>query len=73
MKPLQNFKQFSGIISKLDHFVDLKIETLHFTPIHKTSGRDMGYDVIDFYSINPVLGTMDDFNELIKEMKKRSK
>ncbi|XP_065215270.1 maltase A1-like [Planococcus citri] len=60
-----------GITSKLDHFVDLGIETIHLTPMYKTTLKDMGYDVSDYYAIEPKLGTMDDFDELVREMKKR--
>ena len=57
----------------MDHFVDLGIETIHMTPNFKTSGMDMGYDITDFYEIEPKLGTMEDFDELISEMKKRGR
>ena len=63
----------TGIVSKLDHFVDLKIETIHLTPIYETSSLDMGYDITDYYEIDSRLGSMEDFDELVKEMKKRSK
>lgn len=57
----------------LDHFVDLKIETLWISPFFKSPMLDMGYDVSDYLQIDPVFGTMADFDELLRETKKRGK
>jgi len=62
----------SGIIQKLDHFVDLGIDILWIGPIFKSPMDDLGYDVEDYKMIDPVFGTMDDFTQLISEMNKRS-
>jgi len=61
-----------GIIQKLDYFVELGVETLWIGPLFKSPMTDMGYDVEDYRTIDPIFGTMDDFDELIVEMNKRS-
>ncbi|XP_065222590.1 maltase 2-like [Planococcus citri] len=60
-----------GITNELDHFVDLGIETLYLTPIFLSPMIDSGYDISNFTEIDPMFGTMDDFNELMSEMKRR--
>ena len=57
----------------MDHFANLDIETIHLTPMFETTARDMGYDITDYYKVDSRLGTMDDFDELVREMNKRSK
>lgn len=60
-----------GIISKLDYLSDLGIKGLWLSPIFKSPMKDNGYDISDYYDINPEMGTMDDLKELIKESHKR--
>lgn len=60
-----------GIISKLDYLKDLGIKIVWLSPIYKSPMFDMGYDISDYRSINPMFGTMEDFEELIKEAEKR--
>ena len=55
-----------GIIEKLDYLKDLGIDCLWLCPIYKTPNDDNGYDISDYYSINPELGTMEDFDNLLK-------
>jgi len=52
--------------------VYIGVETLWIGPIFKSPMDDMGYDVEDYYMIDPIFGTMDDFTKLISEMNKRS-
>ena len=60
-----------GIISKLDYLRDLGINLLWICPIFKSPMVDNGYDVSDYYEINPRFGTMDDFKRLIQEAHNR--
>lgn len=55
------FVTLSGITQKLDHFVDLGIETLWVGPFFKSSMDDAGYDVEEFFVIDSMSGTMDGF------------
>ncbi|KAE9542569.1 hypothetical protein AGLY_002480 [Aphis glycines] len=61
-----------GITHKLDHFVDLGIETLWVGPFFKSPMDDMRYDVEDFYMIDSLFGMMSDLEKLIFEMNKRN-
>lgn len=60
-----------GIISKLDYLKSLGIGIIWLSPIYSSPMDDMGYDISDYKNINPRFGTMDDFDELIKEAHKR--
>lgn len=60
-----------GIISKLDYLKDLGIGIIWLSPIYASPMDDMGYDISDYKKINPLFGTMEDFDLLIKEAKKK--
>lgn len=60
-----------GIISKLDYLKDLGVDILWLSPIYKSPLADQGYDIADYYSIDPRFGTMEDMEKLIGEAKKR--
>eukprot|EP00095_Tigriopus_kingsejongensis_P002649 maker-scaffold441_size170131-snap-gene-0.35 protein:Tk02649 transcript:maker-scaffold441_size170131-snap-gene-0.35-mRNA-1 annotation:"hypothetical protein LOTGIDRAFT_141370" len=54
-----------GIESQLDYLADLGVETLWLSPIYKSPMKDFGYDISDFRAIDPVFGTMADFDSLL--------
>ena len=60
-----------GITEKLDYLQDLGIDILWLSPIYKSPFIDQGYDISDYYAIEPIFGTMEDMEELIAEGKKR--
>ncbi len=60
-----------GIISKLDYLQDLGIELIWLSPIYCSPLADQGYDISDYYNIDPRFGTMEDMDTLISEGKKR--
>jgi maltose alpha-D-glucosyltransferase/alpha-amylase len=60
-----------GLISRLDYLARLGITCLWLNPIHSSPHRDNGYDVSDYYGIDPRLGTLGDFTELAVEAKQR--
>ncbi len=60
-----------GIISKLDYLKELGVEIVWLSPIYCSPLADQGYDISDYYNIDPRFGTMDDMDELIAEAKKR--
>ena len=60
-----------GIISKLDYIRDLGADAIWFSPLYVSPCRDYGYDVADYKAIDPKFGTMQDFDRLMEECRKR--
>ena len=60
-----------GIIEKLDYIKKLGANVIWLCPIYKSPMIDNGYDIEDYYQIDPVFGTMEDFDNLIDEAGKR--
>lgn len=60
-----------GIISKLDYLKELGIDIIWLSPIYKSPFVDQGYDISDYYSIAEEFGTMEEFDGLLAEAKKR--
>lgn len=61
-----------GIINKLDYLKELGIDIIWLSPIYCSPMVDQGYDISDYYNIDPSFGTMDDMETLLKETKKRN-
>ena len=60
-----------GIASKLDYLKDLGVDCLWITPFFPSPQNDNGYDVSDYCAIEPIFGTMDDFENLSREAEMR--
>jgi alpha-glucosidase len=56
-----------GIESRLDHLVDLGVDALWLSPIYPSPLADFGYDVSDYSAVDPVFGTLDDFDRLLEQ------
>jgi maltose alpha-D-glucosyltransferase/alpha-amylase len=60
-----------GLISRLDHLARLGVTCLWLNPVHPSPRRDGGYDVADFYNVDPRFGTLGDFAELVHQASDR--
>ncbi|GAA1841840.1 alpha-amylase family protein [Asanoa iriomotensis] len=60
-----------GLIGRLDYLARLGVTCLWLHPIHPTPGHDDGYDATDFYGIDPRIGTLGDFAELLHQAEDR--
>ncbi len=60
-----------GIISKLDYLKELGVDIIWLSPIYKSPFVDQGYDIADYYAIAEEFGTMEEFDELLSEARKR--
>ena len=60
-----------GITSKLDYLKDLGVDAIWITPCFPSPQVDFGYDVSDYEDIDPMYGTLADFDNLVSEAKKR--
>ncbi|MDE5908633.1 MAG: alpha-glucosidase [Lachnospiraceae bacterium] len=61
-----------GIISNLDYLENLGIDAIWLSPVCKSPQDDNGYDISDYQDIDPMFGTLEDMEELIKEAGKRN-
>jgi maltose alpha-D-glucosyltransferase/alpha-amylase len=61
----------AGLTSKLDYLESLGVDVLWLTPTQPSPWRDDGYDITDYYGIDPRLGTSGDFVELVHEASAR--
>jgi alpha-glucosidase len=61
----------NGIRQRLDYLVDLGIDAVWISPIYPSPMADFGYDVADYCGINPIFGTMQDFDSLLEEVHRR--
>ena len=60
-----------GIISHLDHLQSLSVDAVWMSPCFRSPQRDHGYDVSDYFDIDPMFGTLADLDELIVEARRR--
>ena len=61
----------AGILSKLDYLKSLGVDILWLSPIYRSPFADQGYDISDYYAIAEQFGTMEQFDELLAQAKKR--
>ena len=61
-----------GVIEKLDYLKELGIDIIWLSPIYQSPFVDQGYDISDYYEIDKTFGTMEDFDTLLAEAKKRN-
>lgn len=60
-----------GIIQRLDYLKSLNVTVIWLSPFYPSPMADFGYDVADYCAVDPIFGTMDDFDELLRECGKR--
>lgn len=60
-----------GIIQRLDYLQQLQVDAIWLSPIYPSPMHDFGYDVADYTGINPLFGTMPDFDHLLAEAHQR--
>lgn len=60
-----------GIINKLDYLKGLGVDFIWLSPVYPSPMKDNGYDISDYYGIDPAFGTMEEMDRLIAEAKKR--
>ena len=61
----------AGIAERLDHLVDLGVDAVWLSPFYESPMRDFGYDVSDHCAVDPVFGTLDDFDRVVDGLHER--
>lgn len=57
-----------GLISKIDYLLELGVDAIYITPFFPSPYYDSGFDVIDYYDVDPKVGTKEDLNNLITSL-----
>ena len=65
------YGDLQGLLQKLDYIQELGISVIWLMPFYPSPLRDDGYDIADYYNVNPVYGTIDDFKTLVSEAHRR--
>lgn len=60
-----------GILERLDYLVQLGVDAIWVAPMYRSPMADFGYDVADYCSVDPIFGTMQDFDRLLEEAHRR--
>jgi oligo-1,6-glucosidase len=61
----------AGIIDHLDHLVDLGVDAVWISPVYASPHDDAGYDISDYRAIDPLFGSLDEFDQLVAELHRR--
>src|SRR5256885_17063182 len=62
---------FPGLTQKLGYLEDLGVTALWLLPFYPSPLKDDGYDIADYYSINPIYGTLGQFKEFLDQAHER--
>src|SRR3979490_3207678 len=63
---------FQGVLQHLDHLRDLGVDAIWLTPCFPSPHPDHGYDVADYFDIEPTYGTLEDFDRVVAAAAERS-
>ncbi len=58
---------FAGLTERLDHVQYMRQKAIWISPHHPYGGKDQGYDIVDYFAVNPKFGTMKEFEKLVDE------
>ena len=64
-------RRFAGLCEKLGYFEELGVTALWLLPFYPSPMRADGYDIADYFSVNPSYGTLEDFQEFLAEAHRR--
>lgn len=60
-----------GVTAKLDYIADLNVDAIWLSPFFTSPMKDFGYDVADYRGVDPIFGTLEDFDELVQKAHER--
>ena len=60
-----------GVVNKLDYIAELGVDAVWVSPFFKSPMKDFGYDISDYRDVDPIFGSLADFDELLNQSKKR--